>query len=148
MELLSAPVIEGWFTTETQPSLVGQQCVLCGTYVFPPVATTCPSPFCQSRDLRSVLFSRTGTIWSYTDARYQPPPPYVVEGTDYAPFAIAAVELETEQLVVLGQVALDYALADLKVGMPVELVLEELYKLDGVSQLIWRWRPALESTNS
>jgi hypothetical protein len=71
-----------------------------------------------------------------------------VESTDYAPFAIVAVALETEQLVVLGQVALEYGLADLAIGKPVELVLEELYKLDGVSQLIWRWRPILESANS
>lgn len=148
MQSLSAPVIEGWFTTEQQPSLLGQQCVLCGTYVFPPVATACPSPFCHSRELRLIPLSRTGTIWSYTDARYQPPRPYVVESTDYAPFAIVAVALETEQLVVLGQVALEYGLADLAIGKPVELVLEELYKLDGVSQLIWRWRPILESANS
>ena len=38
--------------------------------------------------------SRRGTIWSYTDARYQPPPPYVPPPGDYEPFALAAVELD------------------------------------------------------
>ena len=49
--------------------------------------------------------SRTGTVWSYTDAQYQPPPPYIPPGEEHEPFAIAAVELAEEQMVILGQVA-------------------------------------------
>ena len=47
--------------------------------------------------------SRRGRIWSYTDARYQPPPPYVA-ADPYVPFCLAAVELAAEKLVVMGQV--------------------------------------------
>ena len=148
MQSLSAPVIEGWFTTEQQPSLLGQQCVLCGTYVFPPVATACPSPFCHSRELRLIPLSRTGTIWSYTDARYQPPPPYVASSDPYVPFSIAAVELDAERLVVLGQVADGYGLDSLRVGGHVELVVEPLETVDGIERLIWRWRPLTEGALS
>ena len=55
-------------------------------------------------------------MWSYTDARYQPPPPYVPGAEPYEPFALAAVELEAEGLVVLGQVAAGYGVVDLTVG--------------------------------
>ena len=44
-----------------------------------------------------------GRVWSYTDARYQPPPPYVA-ADPYVPFCLAAVELAAEKLVVMGQV--------------------------------------------
>ena len=80
-------------------------------------------------------------MWSYTDAQYQPPPPYIPRGEAHEPFAIAAVELADEQIVILGQVADGYGVDDLAVGTPVELVVEPLYELDGVDHLIYRWRP-------
>ena len=52
----------------------------------------CHNPQCRSRDFEEVELSRTGRIWSYTDARYQPPAPYVATDS-YQPFALAAVEL-------------------------------------------------------
>ena len=57
------------------------------------------------------------------------------------PFALAAVELAEEQLVVLGQVADGYGVDDLSVGATVELVVETLYELDGVPHLMYRWKP-------
>jgi uncharacterized OB-fold protein len=88
--------------------------------------------------------SRRGTVWSYTDAQYQPPPPYIPrgeEGAPYEPFAIAAVELAEEQIVILGQVADGFGVDDLSVGAEVELVVEPLYEVDGVEHLIFRWKP-------
>ena len=70
-----------------------------------------------------------GTVWSYTDAQYQPPPPYVPRTDPYEPFALAAVELP-EGIIVLGQVADGYGVADLRVGAEVELVVETLYADD------------------
>lgn len=138
----TVPAIAGWFTTdEVAPHLLGTRCTSCGTVFFPRAAGFCRNPSCRGREFDEVELSRTGTIWSYTDAQYQPPPPYV-PGEVFEPFAIAAVELEAEQLVVLGQVAAGYGVADLAVGAPVELVVEPLYELDGVSHLIWRWKPA------
>jgi uncharacterized OB-fold protein len=55
----------------------------------------------------------------------------------YEPFALVAVELEDEGLVVLGQVADGYGVDHLRIGTPVELVVEPLDE----SSSIWRWKP-------
>jgi uncharacterized OB-fold protein len=134
------PVINGWFTTGPEPALLGTRCAECGTVFFPPATGLCANPACRGRELVETELSRTGTVWSCTDARYQPPPPYIA-ADPYEPFAIVAVELAAEQLVVLGQMADGYGVADLSVGSSVELVIETLHELDGVPQLVWRWKP-------
>jgi uncharacterized protein len=139
------PMIEGWFTTGDEPALLGKRCTVCGTTAFPPTIRWCPNPGCASDDLEEVALSRRGKIWSYTDARYQPPPPYVPTTDPYEPFAIAAVELAAERIVVLGQVAQGFGLDDLKVGGEAELVVETLEVSDGIERLIWRWRPVRSS---
>ena len=150
---MAAPVVEGWFTTGTdgqRPSLLGGRCTTCGTTTFPaPTAQAlCPDPACPGESFETVPLSPRGTVWSYTDARYQPPPPYVPtvgEGEEYAPFALAAVELP-EGIVVLGQVAEGWGVDDLRVGSEVELVVEPLYTdpADGAERLVWRWKPVTE----
>jgi uncharacterized protein len=137
------PAIEGWFTLDEQnPALLGSRCTVCATYVFPPATLGCPNPACVSETFETVELSRRGKIWSYTDARYQPPPPYVA-ADPYEPFCIAAVELETEKLVVLGQIQSPFTVDDLHVGMDVELVLDSLNAKDedGSDLVIWKWRP-------
>jgi hypothetical protein len=142
----AVPVIDGWFTTGPEPALLGTRCTSCGTVFFPRATGLCRNPACDGRELEEVELSRTGKVWSCTDARYQPPPPYIA-ADPYEPFAIAAVELAAEQLVVLGQVAEGYGVDDLSVGSTVELVLETLHEIDGVPQLVWRWKPvAAEAT--
>ena len=141
MPATSVPAIEGWFTTDEAPRLLGTRCTSCGTFSFPPSGGFCPNPECRGREFEPVELSRTGTVWSYTDAQYQPPPPYLPPREEHVPFALAAVELAEEQMVVLGQVAEGYGVADLAVGAPVELVVEPLYEIDGVAHLIYRWKP-------
>ena len=136
------PVVEGWFTLDDPPSLIGGRCPTCGTYAFPPTISWCPNPACAGEEMERVPLSRTGRVWSYTDAQYQPPPPYVPQSDPYRPFAIAAVELETERIVILGQVADGFGVGDLHVGTPVELVVEPL---DPEGRLVWRWRPVVEA---
>ena len=82
-------------------------------------------------------------MWSYTDAQYQPPAPYVSSTDPYVPFALAAVELD-EGITVLGQVADGYGVGDLKVGAEVEIVVETLHGTDDGDLLIWRWKPVTE----
>jgi uncharacterized protein len=137
------PAIDGWFTTGDAPALLGSRCTACEVTYFPPVpgdrAGFCRNPACAGEEFESVELSRRGTVWSYTDAQYQPPPPYVARTDPYEPFALAAVELG-EGITVLGQVADGYGVKDLKVGAEVELVVEPL---DG-DLLIWRWKPVTE----
>jgi uncharacterized OB-fold protein len=135
------PAIEGWFTTDDQPALLGNRCTTCGTVFFPKASFYCPNPACQGEVFEETPLSRVGRIWSYTDAQYQPPPPYVPRGEEYTPFAIAAVELADEQMVVLGQVADGFTVADLEVGQQVEMVVEELFTEGDTDYLVWRWKP-------
>ena len=135
----AAPVVEGWFTTGSEPALIGRRCPECGTYQFPPTGEWCPNPGCRSDTMETVELSRRGRVWSYTDAQYKPPAPYVPATEPFEPFAIAAVELEREKIVILGQVAASFGVADLQVGSEVELVVEPL---DPSGALVWKWRPA------
>jgi len=141
------PAVEGWFTTdERAPALIGSRCVVCGTYAFPRETFLCRNPECRSHDFEEVELSRTGRIWSYTDARYQPPPPYVPTTDPYEPFALAAVELAEEKMVVMGQVTSGVGTDDLAVGQEVELTLDTLYEDDEHEYLIWKWRPSPSPT--
>src|ERR1700722_4625396 len=134
------PAIEGWFTTGDSPALLGNRCTTCGTYAFPKGQGFCPNPGCTGRDLEEVELSRRGRIWSFTDNRYQPPAPYV-SADPFVPYAIAAVELATEHMVVLGQLDPSADLSTLTAGQEVELVLGTLYEDDDHEYLVWKWRP-------
>ena len=136
------PAFDGWYTLdENEPRLIGSRCAACGTYCFPPSSGGCPNPACGGSVLERVPLSRTGTLWSYTNACYQPPKPYV-SPDPFEPFAIAAVELAAERMIVLGQVSLGVGVEELRVGMPMRLVIETLYTTQGSEKVVWKWRPA------
>ncbi len=137
------PAMEGWFTTGEDgaaPALLGSRCAGCATFAFPAETKGCRNPDCASSSFELVELSRRGCIWSYTDARYQPPVPYVA-ADPYVPFCLAAVELAAEKLVVMGQVVGGVTVDDLAVGDEVELVVDTLYSEDGTDYLVWKWRP-------
>jgi uncharacterized OB-fold protein len=136
------PAVDGWFTIDDdQPALLGSRCTSCGTYSFPRQTYFCANPACTGREFDEVELSRRGTLWSYTNNSYQPPPPYVPVSDPFEPFAIAAVELATEQLVVLGQVVTGVGVADLQVGTEMELVLDTLFEDDDNDFVVWKWQP-------
>ena len=134
------PAIDGWFTTGPEPALIGSRCTACGHVSFPKETVFCKNPACSGEGFDDVELSRRGRVWSYTDAQYQPPPPYIPQSDPYQPFALAAVELP-EGLVVMGQVANGFGVGDLFVGAEVELVVEPLYRDDEGEKVIWRWKP-------
>jgi len=142
----ATPAVEGWFTTGPEPALIGTKCRSCGTISFPRETTFCKNPACSGEEYDDVELSRFGKVWSYTDAQYKPPAPYIATTDPYVPFALAAVELP-EGLVVLGQVADGFGVADLKVGNPVELVVETLYTDEAGARSIWRWKPTSAAEN-
>lgn len=130
--------LPGWFTLDRKaPQLLGTRCTACGTYYFPKLLTSCRNPACQGTQLEQVPLSRTGKLWSYTNACYQPPEPFVA-AQPFAPFAIAAVELLQERMIVLGPVVDGVGVKELRAGMAMELALEPL--ADG--KLTWKWKPA------
>jgi uncharacterized OB-fold protein len=133
--------VEGWFTTDDGPRLLGTRCTTCGTVFFPKATGLCRNPDCSGTDLVETPLSTHGTIWSYTDAQYKPPPPFVPPTDPFEPFAIAAVELAEEQLIVLGQMAAGVGVADLSIGMEVDLVVEALFEDDEHTYVVWKWSP-------
>ncbi len=133
--------IEGWHTLDDEPHLIGSQCRKCGTYFFPKQDHFCKNPNCDCTEFDEVELSRTGKIWSYTNACYQPPEPFVAPDP-FVPYAIAAVQLEEEQMVVLGQVVEGVTVEDLKVGMPMELVLETLHETEEENKVTWKLKPS------
>lgn len=138
------PVLEGWFTLEEKPHLIGTRCIQCGTYYFPRQSLFCKNPACDSEQFEEVKLSRTGKVWSFTNACYQPPEPYV-SADPFVPFTIAAVELEKEKMIVLGQVVEGVNVSDLKAGMEMELVLAPLSEDDSAVKLTWKWQPVVTS---
>lgn len=135
------PAIDGWFATDGAglTHLIAGKCSQCGTFVFPPRATNCPNPACDGDDLEQVPLSRRGTLWSYTENRYAPPLPYP-SPDPFEPFAVAAVELADEGIIVLGKVVEGTLAADLKVGMEMELTTMLLYTdEDGFVRNVHAW---------
>ena len=136
-----APAVEGWFTMDGEPRLLGTKCTSCGTYFFPKEEFFCRNPSCAGREFEPVKLSARGKVWSFTNAGYQPPAPYVPVSDPFEPFAIAAVELEEEKMVVLGQVVPEVDVSELSVGMEMELVLGTLFEDDEAAYQTWRWKP-------
>ncbi len=136
------PAKEGWYTmNEEKPQLLGSQCKTCRSYFFPKQELYCANPECDGEEFQEVFLSSRGKIWSYTNNCYQPPAPYVPTKDPFEPFALAAVELENEKMVVLGQVVDGVDVDQLKVGMEMQLVLEPLYEDDENEYIVWKWKP-------
>lgn len=135
------PAIDGWFTLDDEPRLLGGRCGSCGTIVFPRRGVACPNPSCAGTELEPTPLSRTGRVWSYATNHYPPPEPYVASDP-FQPYTIAAVELTDERIVVLGQVPRDVDVSALSVGQEMVLDVGTLYSDDDTDYLVWMWRPA------
>ncbi|MET7453706.1 zinc ribbon domain-containing protein [Streptomyces sp. NPDC005574] len=135
-----APVVAGWFAGEGDEfRLLGTRCTACASVFFPREDAHCRNPGCSGGDLVEVPLSRRGRVWSYTDSRYRPPSPYVTDPElPWEPYALIAVELVPERMVVLGQGAPGVSVADLTVGMEMEIVRGVL---SPGGETTWNWRP-------
>jgi uncharacterized OB-fold protein len=135
------PAAPGWFTLdEADPRLLGSRCKSCGAIFFPREGAFCRNPACAGREFEEVALGRRGRLWSATDNHYAPPAPYV-SADPFEPYAIAAVELEAEKMVVLGQVVPGVGARDLEVGQEMELVLGTLFEDADCEYVVWKWRP-------
>jgi uncharacterized OB-fold protein len=146
MAKVRKPAVEGWFTYEQGAALIGTRCRSCGTFFFPKETHFCRNPGCRGTAFEEVPLSQRGTLWSYTNNCYAPPLPYVAEDP-FQPYALAAVELDREKMVVLGQVARGFSTGDLNVGMPMDLVVETLFEDEQTDYVVWKWKPAGRSTS-
>ncbi len=136
------PVVEGLFTEEPdgEARLLAGRCPRCGASFFPKQWSFCRNPACEGRQLEDVTLSTRGTLWSFTDNKYAPPPPYPA-AEPFEPYGVAAVELADEQMVVLGQLARGTDIASLTLGEEMTLVAEPLFEDDEAVHTVWKWRP-------
>ncbi len=134
------PAVDGLFTMdERDPHLIGGRAPN-GSFCFPKdLGGT--DPFSPRGEIEEVELSNRGRVWSYTDSRYAPPVPFVSRHDPFVPVVIAAVELEREKMVVLGQVVDGVTTDDLAVGMEVQMVLDTLYEDDEHDYVGWKWKP-------
>ena len=112
-----APVAEGLWTDEAEPRLIGGQHRTTGEIVFPMPQGDAAQHF------DALPLSRTGTLWSWTSQDFRPKsPPYAGPET-FTPFLIGYVEMPGQVIV---ETRIEGAtLADLKLGIAMELVLTE-----------------------
>lgn len=141
MSKTPTPAVEGWFTLDRKrPHLLGTRCTSCANVFFPKETSYCRNPACTGTEFEEVELSRTGRLWSFTNNCYVPPEPYMASDP-FEPYAIAAVELAEERMVVMGQVVSGVGVEDLEAGMEMELVLDTLYEDDENEYLVWKWQP-------
>ncbi|WP_221359763.1 Zn-ribbon domain-containing OB-fold protein [Streptomyces beigongshangae] len=141
-------MVTGWFTGRGGGfRLLGTRCSACASVFFPREDAFCRNPGCPGGELEEVPLSKRGRVWSYTDSRYRPPPPYVSDPElVWRPCVLAAVELPAERLVVLGQTVPGVGVADLAVGMEVEAVPGVLNEDARTTWTTWHWRPVRDGT--
>ena len=66
----------------------------------------------------------------------------------FVPYAIAAVELEKEQMIILGQVVKGVDVDQMKVGQTATLVLETLHEDDDAIKVTWKWQPIAQGESA
>jgi uncharacterized OB-fold protein len=134
----AAPVAEDLFRwTDDGAALVGSRCAGCGTHYFPQ-SLSCRNPDCDDKSVAAALLGRHGQLYSYTVQAYRPPPLFRME--PFAPYAIGLVDLP-EGLRVLGMLT-GCELDEIRIGMPVELVVEALYTDEsGRDVLTYKYAP-------
>lgn len=136
------PAVEDWFTMdESSPQLMGARGVETGSYFWPTALAVSANPSRPGEAREPALLSRRGKLWSWTTNHYAPPEPYVAPDP-FVPYTVCAVELDLEQMVVLGQLATAADASQLEVGMSMELVLGPLYDDDEHEYVVWQWAPA------
>jgi uncharacterized OB-fold protein len=138
--------VEGWFTMdEGAPQLIGARGSESGSFFWPTTIATSGDPSAPGEERELALLTRRGRLWSWTTNHYAPPEPYVAPDP-FVPYTVCAVELETERMVVLGQLATGADADVLEVGMEMELVLGPLYEDDEHEYVVWQWAPAGAAT--
>jgi len=98
-------------------ALVIQRCAGCGVYVHYP-KPACPR--CAHAGLRPTPVSGRGTVYTFTVSHYVGAPGF----EDETPYVIALVELEEQPGLRLVANLRGCAPADVRVGMPVEVLFE------------------------
>jgi len=131
------PIREGLWNAEEPPRLLGSQCNQCGEVLFPKRDGRLCS-YCQSDNLKEVVLSRRGKIYSNTVVMQRPPVYYLGE----VPYALGFVELP--EGVRIETLFTGCNPDDLHIGMDVEVVIEKLNDDEqGNEVMAYKFRPVV-----
>ncbi len=135
------PIRQDLFTTPLdnleEVRLKGSRCRNCGE-VLMGKATVCGN--CSKEDMEELTLSNKGTLWTYTIIRSQPPGAYKGPVNPFIPFAEGLVELP-EGIRIVAPVK-DCDFDKIRIGMPLELVVHELFQDgDGNKVIAFYFRP-------
>jgi len=123
------PLREGTFTIPEDggpPRLCGTRCPSCGaTYAGQRVICL----GCARRGLEPHALSPSGTVWTFTIVRQQPPGSIMK-----APYPIGQVALDDGPIVAAAFI--DIAPEDVRIGMPVEMTLVPIRKDDKGNEVV------------
>jgi hypothetical protein len=115
-----------------KPRLIGQRCISCGVYLFPPQGI-CPKCL-QNDKMEQVLLGPYGKLFTYSIVR-QGPPHYAKA----IPYAIGYVDLE-EGVRVFAQLWTQ-TFEELRIGLDMELFIHKLYTdADGMNVIGYKFR--------
>lgn len=128
-------VAEGWFTTPTsgeEPRLIGNSCSSCGEVYFPRESLCLR---CGSQELGEITLNKSGTLYSFTIIRQQPP---VYKGP--VPYAVGTIELPEKIRIV--SLLTDCDFDALRIGMKMELVIEKLHEDEAGNDVVcYKFKP-------
>lgn len=121
----------GWWEAAARHQLVVQRCTACGTTRHPP-GPVCPA--CRSTEAEWAELAGTGTVYTYTVVRQA----FLPALADVVPYVVAAIETDGGGGTRLVSNVVDVDPEDMEIGMPVELVWEDM----GPDLALPRFRPA------
>lgn len=139
------PVAKGLFRVDGQDvALVGARRRSDGVVAFPFPAGS------DTDDYEKILLPTTGALWTYTVQRFRPKAPYndgLPEQAEFKPYAVGYVHLDGHVIVETRIVTEDFSV--LKVGLPMQLVLEKLRtEEDGEEILTYAFSPIKANANA
>jgi uncharacterized OB-fold protein len=122
---------EPFWVAAAEHRLTCPRCVACAALRMP------PSPFCprcRSQQVEWLELSGRGTVYSFTIARHA----LIPELADCLPYVVAVVDLEGAPGVRLVANVVDTEVEDVHVGMPLEVVWEDV---EGTPVSVYRFSP-------
>ena len=138
------PVRDGLWTNaieaDEKPHLLGSKCSSCGEIYFPQ-KTNMTCTCCQSTTLTDILLSTRGIVYTHTTVMVRPPGGYY---KGKVPYAIGIVELPEGVHVHTLFTGCDFD--KIEIGMPVELIIEQLYDDEEAEVVTYKFRPVSSVT--
>lgn len=109
----------GWWEAAADHRLVVQRCTACGRTRHPP-GPVCPR--CRSSASEWSALAGTGTVYTYTVVRQA----FIPSLQDMIPYVVIAVELDGADGARMVSNLVDVEVEEVTVGMPVEVVWEDM----------------------